>query len=168
MADSGDGGDAGECTVNSIAFDLTTDATGSVYYGGPQFPWLDSFGCAGWLAIAPAGEPALTVLKGACGASCPAAVPEPATAQSFTWDGTYYPTLNPDDASSCRQIPCCDTPVCAPPGNYVATMCVGYATSADAGPETAPPTCKQIPFVWPPTSANQTIVETITPTPDGG
>jgi hypothetical protein len=61
----------------------------------------------------------------------------------------------------------CQTPACAPPGNYVATICVGYA-GADAGPETAPPTCKQVPFAWPPTSANQSVVESIRPAPDGG
>jgi hypothetical protein len=151
---------------NSIAFDLRTDATGPVYYGGAQGEgWLDSFGCASWLAIAPADEPALNLVKGGCAISCLAFAPEPATAQSFTWDGTYYPNV----AVPCTGIACaCQTPVCAPPGNYVATICVGYG-EADAGrPETAPPTCKQVPFAWPPTSANQSIVESITPTPDGG
>jgi hypothetical protein len=148
---------AGECASNGIAFDLSVDATGPVYFGGPQPQWLDSFGCPSWLAIAPSGEPPLNLLKGGCGVGCPAFRPEPAMAQSFTWDGTYYPS----DAGACQ------TPACAAPGNYVATLCVGYA-GEDAGPETAPPTCKQVAFAWPPTSANQSIVESITPTPDGG
>jgi hypothetical protein len=155
-----------KCASNSIAFDLTVDAPGPVYYGGPQGQgWLDSFGCPSWLAIAPADEPALNLVKGGCAISCPAFAPEPAMAQSFTWDGTYYPNV----AVPCTGIACaCQTPVCAPPGNYVATICVGYG-DADAGPpETAPPTCKQVPFAWPPTSADQSIVESITPTPDGG
>jgi hypothetical protein len=168
-ADAGPDGDAAggppKCASGGIAFDLTTDATGPVYYGGPQGQgWLDSFGCPSWLAIAPEGEPPLNLVKGGCAIGCPAFGPEPAMAQSFTWDGTYYPNV----AVPCTGIACaCQTPVCAPPGNYVATICVGYA-DADAGPETAPPTCKQGPFAWPPTSANPSIVESITPTPDGG
>ena len=169
-SEAGDAGTPPRCAPggpgNSIAFDLTTDATGPVYYGGAQGEgWLDSFGCPSWLAIAPADEPALNLVKGGCAISCPAFAPEPALAQSFTWDGTYYP----NEAVACTGIACaCQTPVCAPPGNYVATICVGYG-EADAGPpETAPPTCKQVPFVWPPTSADQSIVESITPTPDGG
>jgi hypothetical protein len=154
-----------KCASNSIAFDLTVDATGPVYYSGPQGQgWLDSFGCPSWLAIAPAGEPALNLVKGGCAVGCPATRPEPAMAQSFTWDGTYYPNAT----APCTGIACaCQTPVCAPPGNYVATICVGYG-DADAGFQTAPPTCKQVPFAWPPTSADQSIVESITPTLDGG
>jgi hypothetical protein len=89
--------------------------------------------------------------------------------QSFTWDGTYYQQA-PDDAGSCGGLASCgcEVPACAAPGNYVATICVGYADQDAGPPETAPPTCKQVPFVWPPTSANQSIVESITPTPDGG
>jgi hypothetical protein len=149
---------ASACGGNRIVFDLTVEATGAVYYGGPQdLGWLDSFGCPSWLAIAPAGEPPLNLTKGGCGVACPAFQPEAPVDQSFPWDGAFYPT----DAGACQ------TPVCASPGNYVATMCVGYA-GAEAGPETAPPTCKQVPFVWPPTSSNQSIVESIAPTPDGG
>jgi len=162
-------GVTGECASNGIAFDLTVAATGPVYYGGPQPPWLDSFGCPSWLAIAPAGAPPLNLVKGGCFVECPAFQPAPATAKSFTWDGTYYPSQGNYDAGSCGVLPscACQTPACAPAGNYVATMCVGYA-GEDAGPETAPPTCRQVPFAWPPTSANQSIVESITPTPDGG
>jgi hypothetical protein len=167
--DAGPDGDAAgaplECASNGIAFALTIDATGPVYYGP-----FGSFGCVSWLTIAPAGEPRLTflppglplltLLPGTCNAGCPVSGPEPAMAQSFTWDGTYYRS----------DVGNCETPVCAPAGNYVATICVGYA-GADAGPfspETAPPTCKQVPVAWPPTSADQSIVESITPTPDGG
>lgn len=168
-ADAGADGDAAdtppECASNGIAFDLTVDATGPVYYGGPQGQgWLDSFGCPSWLAIAPAGAPPLNLVQGGCAVGCPASRPEPAMAQSFTWDGTYYP----NGTAPCIGIACaCQTPACAPPGNYVATICVGYA-GADGGFQTAPPTCKQVPFAWRPTSAGQTIVESITPTPDGG
>src|SRR5580658_7228650 len=71
-ADAGPEGDAAgappKCASNGIAFDLTVDATGPVYYGGPQGQgWLDSFGCPSWLAIAPAGEPPLLLAKGGCG-----------------------------------------------------------------------------------------------------
>lgn len=140
------------CAGNDITFDLTVDATGPVYFGGPQPPWLDSFGCPSWLAISPTGKSPINVANG-CVSQCIASRAEPAPAQSFTWNGTYYPA--------------CETAACAPAGNYVATICVGYAAE-DGGAQTSPPTCKQVPFVWPPTSANQSIVESITPTPDGG
>ncbi|HXX66120.1 MAG TPA: hypothetical protein VEK07_03005 [Polyangiaceae bacterium] len=159
-ADAGPDGDAEvspECASNAIAFDLTVNATGPVYYGGPQvLGWLDSFGCPYWLAIAPAGEPPLLLVKGGS-PSCPAFQPEPAMDQSFIWDGTFYPCDGGD----------CQTPACAIDGNYIATICVGYA-GEDAGPETAPATCKQASFVWPPSSGDASIVESITPTPDGG
>src|SRR5580658_6075341 len=65
-----------KCASNSIAFDLTVDATGPVYYSGPQGQgWLDSFGCPSWFAIAPAGEPALNLVKGGCAVGCPATRP---------------------------------------------------------------------------------------------
>lgn len=115
----------------------------------------------GWLTITSAGSP-LVVSKGDCFVGCVASQPEPATAQSFTWDGTYCPVPANCSGASCA----CVTPACAPPGNYVATFCVGYAPP-DAGPP-PPPTCKQISFAWPPTPATQSITASITPTPDGG
>jgi hypothetical protein len=168
VMDSGDAEATGECASHSLAFDLTVDATGPVYYGGPQPPWLDSFGCPSWLAISPAGEGPLNLQKGGCFVACPAFTPQPAMAQSFTWDGTYYPAQSTYDASACGGLPscACQVPSCAPSGNYVATICAGYA-GGEGGTEPAP-TCKQVPFTWPPTSANQSIDASITPTPDGG
>jgi hypothetical protein len=158
-ASATDGGEAGvpsECSNNRISFGLTVWDS-----AGPVFPGFEC-DAIGWLQIAPAGGNPLNLVRGPCEPSCPVSQPEAATAQSYVWDGTYYTILQ-----DCAGLCICDTPICAPPGNYVATMCVGYAGDAGA-PETAPPTCKQIPFVWPPTSANESIVEMITPTPDGG
>ena len=171
---SGDGGDGGACAGGTITFNLTIQATGLVYPMGPTPPWpVGSFGCPGWLAIAPANgssvySSSLNLERGG-GSSCPIFLeqPQPATAHSFAWDGTYYPRQDPADAS-CIGDCLWDTPVCVPSGNYVATMCVGYAGNDAGVPETSPPTCEQVPFVWPPTSANQTIDVTIAPTPDGG
>ena len=91
-------------------------------------------------------------------------------AKSYTWDGSYYPPQQSYDASACTSLPAncaCQTPVCAAPGDYVATICVGYG-GEDGGVRNALPTCKAVPFVWPPTSGSASISETITPTPDGG
>jgi hypothetical protein len=164
---SRDGGPATEggvtCAADSIAFDLTIDSTGPVFLGGGQPPWPASLGCPGWLTITTAGGAPLVVSQGDCFVGCPASQPGPAVPQSFTWDGTYYPV--PASCTACA----CTTPACAPPGNYVATFCVGYAAPEDAGlPETDSPTCKQIPFVWPPSPTTSSITETITPTPGGG
>ena len=166
VADSDDAGsdDSGSCSSSSIAFDLDVDSTDPVYYSGGSDPgWGDSFACGGWLAISPAGGSPLK-LDQHCFHSCPRAQAAPATNLSFTWDGTTYPF--PDGGPTYNGV--CNA-VCAAPGNYVATICVGYA-GADAGTsaETAPPTCKQVPFVWPPPAANAMILETITPTLDGG
>jgi hypothetical protein len=136
FTDSVDGGDAGVCVSDPIAFELTVDATGPVYYEG--LPLFSSFPCGGWLKISPAGGPTLCVL-GDCDSGCPAAIPQSAIPQSFTWDGTYY-------MGGASQG-------CAPVGNYVATICVGYApedASTDGGftdnPAQGPPTCKQASF----------------------
>jgi hypothetical protein len=153
------------CVSGGITFDLTVNSTDPVYYsGGSQPGWLQSTACGAWYAISPAGGSPVNVDHD-CFHSCPRPEAEPVTNQSFTWDGTTWPFADADTSVGIV----CDTAVCAAPGNYVATICVGYA-GADAGAsaETAPPTCKQVPFVWPPTSANQTFVETITPTLDGG
>jgi hypothetical protein len=164
-----DDGDAGACTSNTLAFDLTVDASGPVFFAGSNPPWpVPSFGCSDWLSIAPAGGPSLNLLSGGCDIPCAAARPEAAAAKSFTWDGTYYPPQATNDAGctlgvgpSCT----CETPTCVPPGNYVATICVGYANDDGGVPETSPPTCKTVPFVWPPASAGESIQESITPAP---
>jgi len=166
---SGDGGDSGACASGTLTFNLTIDAADPVFLGGPEPQWLNSFGCSGWLAISPAGQTPLLLDENTCmWIGCPASQPAPPTAQSFTWDGTHFPSPS-NGAGLCLSMATCSwcVPTCAAHGNYVATMCVGYAGDAGA-PETSPPTCKQVPFVWPPTSANQTIDVTITPTPDGG
>ncbi|MGD0675069.1 MAG: hypothetical protein ABSC94_06590 [Polyangiaceae bacterium] len=156
--DAGDGSlsdaghDGGVCEPYDIAFDLTVDATGPVYYQGPR-PWLGSFQCGGWLTISPADQPPLCVL-GDCDGGCPALQPQSAMPQSFTWDGTYYV------GGTARG--------CAPAGNYVATICVAYAAGDASSPFESPPTCKQVSFVWPPTSGDASVGESITPTPDGG
>jgi hypothetical protein len=159
--------DGGACAPTGVTFQLTVGTTDEVWYGGSTPPWpAASFGCPGWLTItAPAGSPlgnsqVESVNLGAndCTALCPAAQPSAPAPQSFTWDGTYYP---PTSALHC------DTPVCAPPGVYGATMCVGY-DGADAGPGGAP-TCQSFSFTWPPASPADAIVQTtITPTPGGG
>lgn len=152
-------GDSATTCGGNIAFDLAVDASGGVYYGGPQPPWPSQSTCPGWLTIDHAGE-ALILERGNCDHSCPAFQPQDAGPQSLTWDGTYY-TISEDGP--------CETPACAPPGNYVATFCVA-SSLADGGAarEEAPPTCKTVNFVWPPTTASQVISETITPAQDGG
>ena len=173
VSDASSEGVIGECGSNSIAFELlTVDAGGPVYYTGSGWP-SPEWSCPFWLAIAPAGESPVTIFRDTCNSCGPVMPPESAGPMSFTWDGTYYlvpsqlgASPSPSDASCIG--PCCEMPFCASPGDYVATMCVGYASDDAAPPGTYPPTCKQIPFVWPPTSANESIVLSITPTPDGG
>ena len=148
---------------------MAVDASGRVYYGGGQPPWPAQDTCPGWLTIDRAGENAsitndvaLILEKGFCNTSCLARPPQDAGAQSLTWDGTYFPEDGGPYAT-------CETPACAPAGNYVATFCVASALGdGDASWHEAPPTCKTVSFVWPPSSANQVISETITPLPDGG
>ena len=162
---------AGVCVPNGITFDLTVGTTDKVWFGGSTPPWpAASFGCPGWLTItAPAGSPwgnpqavSINVAKG-CSPQCPASQPEPAAAQSFTWDGTYYPVTNNSAPNSA-----CDTPACAPPGVYGVTMCVGYAGQDSGLPEGAP-TCQSFSFTWPPaTPSEATVAATITPTLGGG
>ena len=172
VSDASDEGVAGECGSNSITFELlTVDAGGPVYYTGSGWP-SPEWSCPFWLSIAPAGESPVTIFRDTCSSCGPVMPPESAVAMSFSWDGTYYLVPSQLDASSSQSDascigPCCEMPFCASPGDYVATMCVGYANDDAAPPGTYPPTCKQSPFVWPPTSANQSIVLSITPTPDG-
>jgi hypothetical protein len=93
-----------------------------------------------------------------CSPACPASQPEPPAAQSFTWDGTYYPVTSSG----------CDTPACMPAGVYVATMCVGYA-GQDSGLSQGAPTCQSAAFTWPPATPSEATVQiTITPTLGGG
>lgn len=157
--------DAGplECSPFGIRFNLTVEGSSPVYFGGPQGQWLDSWGCPWWLAIAPVGGAAFNLAKGGCDTSCPAFRPEPPTPQSYTWDGTYYPYIS--DASENLDSDC-DTPVCAPAGEYFARLCVADG-QRDAGAPERPPTCKQFTFTWPPTAA-QVLTASITPLPDGG
>ena len=157
--------DSGTTCGGSISFDLAVDASGPVYYGGPQPPWPSQDTCPTWLTIDHAGV-ALILEKGNCDHSCPAFRPGDAGAQSLTWDGTYYTTSESADASPGPEG-ACETPACAPAGNYVATFCVA-SSLGDASWQEAPPTCKTVSFVWPPSTANQVISETITPAPDGG
>jgi len=165
--DSGGGQEAGACASYSLTFNLTTNATGSVYYYYYSTPWPDSTRCGGWLEIAPADGAPLNLWSGGSNISCPASAPQPAAPQSFIWDGTYY--LNTSDTGACPVPPALSCPLaCAPPGNYLAILCVGYAGEDAGPPEIGPPTCKQVPFAWPPTSAVESIDVSITPTPDGG
>ena len=147
----------------NISFDLAVDTTGPVYYEGPQPPWPAQSTCPRWLTIDHAGV-ALILEQGDCNHSCPAFGPQEPGAQSLTWNGTYYPINESADAGGPGP---CDIPACAPPGNYVATFCVA-SSLGDASWQEAPPTCKTVSFVWPPSTANQVISETITPAPDGG
>jgi hypothetical protein len=169
VASSPDGGGTdgggGACTGGgSIAFDLSVDSTDPVYLGGSQPPWPTSLGCPEWLTITTAAGQPLVVSRGDCFIGCVAAGPQTAAPQSFTWDGTYYPAPTNCSGPSCS----CTAPACAPAGNYVATFCVGYA-GPDAGTfASAPPTCQQVTFTWPPSSATSSIDKTIAPTPDGG
>lgn len=147
----------------NISFDLAVEAPGRVYYGGPQPPWPTQSTCPGWLTIDHAGV-ALILERGNCDHSCPAFQPEDAGAQSLTWDGTYYPVSEPGGPEGP-----CEVPACASPGNYVATFCVASSLGdGGASRQEAPPTCKTVNFVWPPTAVGQVIPETITPAPDGG
>jgi hypothetical protein len=143
----------------NISFDLAVDASGLVFYGGPQPPWPTQNTCPYWLTIDHAGV-ALILERGNCNHSCAVSQPQDAGAQSFTWDGTYYPNNEPAGGE-------CQAPACAPPGNYTATFCVA-SSLGDASWQEAPPTCKAVSFVWPPSTVNQVISETITPAPDGG
>jgi hypothetical protein len=163
---------AGVCVPNGITFQLTVGTTDDVWFGGPTPPWPPaSFGCPGWLTLTAPGGPSpwgnsqsvsINVAKG-CAPECPASRPEPAVAQSFTWDGTYYPVTKNSDPNST-----CDTPACAPPGVYGVTMCVGYA-GQDSGPSEGAPTCQSFSFPWPPaTPSESTVATTITPTLGGG
>jgi hypothetical protein len=142
----------------SISFDLAVDAPGLVYYGGSQPPWPAQNTCPGWLTIDHAGV-ALILRQNDCNHSCPASQPQDARAQSLTWDGTYYPI-----GGSANGVGSCPTPACVPPGNYTATFCVASSVG-DASRQESPPTCKTDNFVWPPSTANQVISETITPAP---
>jgi hypothetical protein len=155
--------DAATTCGGSISFDLAVNASGLVYYGGGQPPWPAQATCPGWLTIDHAGQ-ALILERGNCDHSCPAFQPQNAAAQSLTWDGTYYPVTEPGGS----QGPC-EVSACAPAGNYVATFCIAAALGdGDASRQEAPPTCKTVNFVWPPTGVSQVISETITPAPDGG
>jgi hypothetical protein len=170
IKNGGDGG-PGPCASSGVTFDLTVGATGNVWFGGSTPPWPPaSFGCPSWLTITPpagssVGNPqggSVNLVKNGCAVLCPAAQPEPAADQSFTWDGTYYPVTGSDPITDC------DTPACAPPGVYVATLCVGY-DGADAGVSQGAPTCDSFSFTWPPASHGEATVQaTITPTPGGG
>jgi hypothetical protein len=145
----------------SISFDLAVDSSGPVYYGGPQPPWPAQSTCPTWLTIDHAGE-ALILGRGNCNHSCVRGFGQDAGAQSLTWDGTYYPI----DSAGGPGPGSCETPACAPPGDYVATFCAAPSVG-DAGLEGSP-TCKTVSFAWPPSPANQVISETIGLTPDGG
>jgi hypothetical protein len=159
---STDGG-PGTCSSFDVKFDLTVGGSSPVYYWGAN----GSSGCAGsWLSVATADGNPLILDANACGIPCAAfwataGSPVAAAPQSLSWDGTYYPL---DDDGKCP------APACAASGNYIATFCVVDGAGDDAGfPEGTPsPTCKQVPFVWPPTSADTSVSATITPTPDGG
>jgi hypothetical protein len=164
---------AGACVTNVVTFDLAIGTTGNVWLAGSTPPWpASSFGCPGWLTIIPPAESSIgspwggsvNLLKDACLIACPPAQPVPAAAQSFTWDGTYYPVTSNSNPNMD-----CDTPACAPAGDYLATMCVGYA-GEDAGAEgPSSPTCQTFQFAWPPGSpSGATVQTTITPTPGGG
>jgi hypothetical protein len=153
--------DSATACGGSISFDLAVDASGLVYYGGPQPPWPPQDTCPSWLTIDHESV-ALILQQNNCNHSCLRSQPRDAGALSFTWDGTFYPI-----DGSANGVGTCETPACAPPGNYVATFCVASALG-DASGQEAPPTCKTAGFVWPPGTANQVISETITLAPDGG
>jgi hypothetical protein len=154
--------DAAAGCGGNISFDLAVDSSDPVYYEGPQPPWPAQNTCPGWLTIDSAGA-ALLLGRGDCDISCVASQPQVAAAKSLTWDGTYYPI---DTSSQAPGPGNCETPACAPAGNYVATFCVASSLGEPSGE--APPTCKTVSFVWPPSTTNQVISETITPSPDGG
>ena len=79
-----------------------------------------------------------------------------------TWDGLFFA---PDDAGTCSKAPGgpygsgCVTPVCAPPGPYVAFMCAcGSGAPASSGLPSSyayavaactNPTCVRVPFEYP-------------------
>ncbi len=59
---------------------------------------------------------------------------------SGTWNGEYFAVSTCGSASST-----CAAPICAPPGQYVATMCVVTAPFSGTGTKD----CVQVPFTYP-------------------
>lgn len=163
-ANDGSAGDSGGgvCVANGITFQLNIGTTNDVFLGGSTPPWpIASLGCPSWLTISTVQQTSwgttdpvsINLLKDGCGILCPASQPQAPTSQSFTWDGTYYPYTNGP----------CDTPACAPAGEYLVTMCVGYA-DPDSGAPDGTPTCQMFSFTWPPATASEALVQTtITP-----
>jgi hypothetical protein len=75
----------------------------------------------------------------------------PADGVKRTWNGTYYI----DDRCGAERTQCA-LARCAPPGNYIARMCV-HRASPDAGTSgvcvgSSTPTCTEVSFQWPATS----------------
>jgi hypothetical protein len=152
------------CSSFDLKFELTVSGSSPVYYSGATT-------CLGsWVSIAPANAPAsgdpLLLTAHECNLPCPAAtdgVPEAPAPRSLSWDGTYYPVVLLQGQQGAK----CDTPACAAPGNYIATFCVIEGAGADGGADASTdgsppsPTCKQVQFVWPPTSAGATVSATL-------
>jgi hypothetical protein len=172
--------DAG-CVTGLLSFQLFVAAGSSTKYCSGM-----SNSCADdGLLIAPQGSANALEQVSTCVTSCSAcqaiecaiycasaAVIGDAGSTPLTWDGTYAQpgTCGPSAMD-------CQTPRCAPPGDYVAHMCA-YAEVPDAAPAggtgsqpctatVSVPTCVDVPFTWPP-SGDAAVRGTLGVQADGG
>jgi len=155
--------DAG-CVTGLLSFQLFVAAgSGTKYCSGTSNSCADD-----GLLIEPQGSANVLEQVSTCVATCsaceaiecaiycaPSAVIGDAGSTRLTWDGTYAQpgTCGPSAIA-------CQTPRCAPPGDYVAHMCA-YAEVPDAATTggtasqgctatASAPTCIDVPFTWPP------------------
>jgi hypothetical protein len=172
--------DAG-CLTGLVSFQLVVAAGSSTTYCNGM-----SNSCAyDGLLIERQGSTSVLEQVSTCMATCSAceaiecaiycassAVIGDAGSTRLTWDGTYAQpgTCGPSALA-------CQTPRCAPPGDYVAHMCAfaeapDAATTGGTGSQgctatVSVPTCVDVPFTWPP-SGDAAVRGTIGGEADGG
>jgi hypothetical protein len=181
IADAGDAGSQPvRCEGGSITFKLTVAPDSTTEYSvAPGNAYCGSWGNY-WLTIRPAGSvssrphdhdlPPLSVTTFTCFHTCDS------TCRPYDCEGPCFPaqTIGTDGVtdffdgrytvfSFCSGGGCYSV-ACAPPGDYIATLC-GYPGTG-AGPNivghfSATPTCVEAPFAWPPQVSGQVIERTI-------
>jgi hypothetical protein len=165
------GGAAGAAPRAAIDFELrVAQGASSTYCVG-----TNNLQCIpGWLSIRSASGDELALDPQRCAASCEACQPvacsaiclEPTAIGPGGVDRTF-------DGSShafrlCGSDVSCESPDgSTAPGNYIAKLCgylgstQGSAPACDLSVPNAPPTCVEIPFVWPPAVSGTTLVGVI-------
>jgi hypothetical protein len=157
--------DAG-CAIGNVTFSLRRAPASSVAYClGPPGTCTDSE----WLSILPAGGGgSLSLVHGCvpecadscqpigCTLICGHATSLGDGGVTASWNGTYV--LH----ETCGAAVACARSACAPPGQYIAHFC-GYPVAPDASATSgacvgeSPPTCTDVPFVWPPPTGSSVV-----------